>query len=141
MVSFATHLHEDNRRFDHIIPSAEALGMYIVREVRERETGRERERETERERERERERDGSDIPFNHYRARNWTFDETHFLVSSYSSFQNGYSGENRVKIFSGEVGIKCHRSCLVALVFYTKLYIKLAVSLCSFSKFSFPFNF
>ena len=22
----------------------------------------------------------------HYRARNWTFDENHFLVSSYSSF-------------------------------------------------------
>ena len=43
--------------------------------------------------------------------------------------------------FSGEVGIKCHQSCLVALVFCTKLYIKLAVSLCSFSQFSFPFNF
>ena len=35
----------------------------------------------------------------------------------------------------------CHQSCLVALVFCTKLYIKLAVSLCSFSQFSFPFNF
>ena len=43
--------------------------------------------------------------------------------------------------FSGEVGIKCHQSCLVALVFCTKLYIKVAVSLCSFSQFSFPFNF
>ena len=43
--------------------------------------------------------------------------------------------------FSGEVGIKCHQSCTVALVFCTKLYIKLAVSLCSFSQFSFPFNF
>ena len=30
---------------------------------------------------------------------------------------------------------------LVALVFCTKLYIKLAVSLCSFSQFCFPFNF
>ena len=36
---------------------------------------------------------------------------------------------------------KCHQSCFVALVFYTKLYIKLAVSLGSFSQFSFPFNF
>ena len=44
------------------------------------------------------------------------------------------------KKFSGEVGIKCHQSCLVALVFCTKLYIKLAVSLCSFWQFSFPFN-
>ena len=77
----------------------------------------------------------------HYRARNWTLDENHFLVSSSSSFQNGSSGENRVKKFSGEVGVKCHQSCLVALVFCTKLYIKLAVSLCSFSQFSFPFNF
>ena len=48
---------------------------------------------------------------------------------------------NRVKKCSGEVGIKCHQSCTVALVFCTKLYIKLAVSLCSFSQFSFPFNF
>ena len=31
--------------------------------------------------------------------------------------------------------------CLVALVFCTKLYIKVAVSLFSFSQFSFPFNF
>ena len=77
----------------------------------------------------------------HYRARNWTFDENHFLVSSYSSFQSGSSGENRVKKFRAEVGIKCHQSCLVALVFCTKLYIKLAVSLCSISQFSFPFNF
>ena len=46
-----------------------------------------------------------------------------------------------MKKFSGEVGIKCHESCTVALVFCTKLYIKLAVSLCSFSQFSFPFNF
>ena len=46
-----------------------------------------------------------------------------------------------VKKFSGKVGIKCHQSCLVALVFCTKLYINLAVSLCSFSQFSFPFNF
>ena len=46
-----------------------------------------------------------------------------------------------MKKFSGEVGIKCHQSCTVALVFCTKLYIKLAVSLCSFSHFSFPFNF
>ena len=46
-----------------------------------------------------------------------------------------------MKKFSGEVGIKCHQSCTVALVFCTKLYIKLAVSLCSFSQFCFPFNF
>ena len=47
-----------------------------------------------------------------------------------------------MKKFSGpEVGIKRHQSCTVALVFCTKLYIKLAVSLCSFSQFSFPFNF
>ena len=46
-----------------------------------------------------------------------------------------------MKKFSGEVGIKSHQSCTVALVFCTKLYIKLAVSLCSFSQFSFPFNF
>ena len=46
-----------------------------------------------------------------------------------------------MNIFSGEVGVKCHQSCLVALVFCTKLYIKLAVSLCSFSQFSFPFKF
>ena len=46
-----------------------------------------------------------------------------------------------MKIFSGEIGEKCHQSCLVALVLCTKLYIKLAVSLCSFSHFSFPFNF
>ena len=54
---------------------------------------------------------------------------------------NGSSGEDRVKKFSGEVGTKCHQSCTVALVFCTKLYKKLAVSLCSFSQFSFPFNF
>ena len=35
----------------------------------------------------------------------------------------------------------CHQSCLIALVVCPKLYIKLAVSLCSFSQFSFPFNF
>ena len=46
-----------------------------------------------------------------------------------------------MKKISGEVGIICHQSCLVALVFYTKLYIKLAVSQCSFSQFSLPFNF
>ena len=46
-----------------------------------------------------------------------------------------------MKKFSGEVGIKYHQSCTVALVFCTKLYIKLAVSLCSFSQFSFPLNF
>ena len=46
-----------------------------------------------------------------------------------------------MKKFSVKVGIKCHQSCLVALVFCTKLYTKLAVSLCSFSQFSFPFNF
>ena len=46
-----------------------------------------------------------------------------------------------MKKFSGEVGIKCHQSWLVALVYCTKLYIKLAVSLCSFSQFCFPFNF
>ena len=46
-----------------------------------------------------------------------------------------------MKNFSGKVDVKCHQSCLVALVFCTKLYIKLAVYLRSFSKFSFPFNF
>ena len=46
-----------------------------------------------------------------------------------------------MKKFSGEVAIKCHQSCLVALVFCTKLYINPAVSLCSFSQFSFHFNF
>ena len=46
-----------------------------------------------------------------------------------------------MKKFSGEVGIKWHQSCTVALVFCTKLCIKLAFSLCSFSQFSFPFNF
>ena len=46
-----------------------------------------------------------------------------------------------MKIFSGKVDVKCHQSCLVALVFCTKLYIKLAISRCSFSQFSFPFNF
>ena len=50
-------------------------------------------------------------------------------------------GENRVKKFSCEVGLQCHQSRLVALVFCTKLYIKFVVSLCSFSQFSFPFNF
>ena len=40
-----------------------------------------------------------------------------------------------------KVGIKCHQSCLVALGFCVNLYTKLAVSLCSFSQFSFPFNF
>ena len=34
-----------------------------------------------------------------------------------------------------------HQGCLVALVFCTKLYIKLVVSLSLFSQFSFPFNF
>ena len=45
-----------------------------------------------------------------------------------------------MKKFSGKVGKICHQSCLLALVFCTKLNIKLAVSLCSFSQFSFPFN-
>ena len=62
----------------------------------------------------------------------WVFDENRSLVSSYSSFQNGSSGENRGEKFSGEVGIICHQSCLVALVFCKLLYIKLTVSLCSF---------
>ena len=77
----------------------------------------------------------------HYRARNWTFDENSFLVSSESSIWNGSMGENRQKEIRCEVGLKCHQSCLVALAFCTKLYIKLAFSLCSFSQFSFPFNF
>ena len=46
-----------------------------------------------------------------------------------------------MKKVSGEVGKKCHQSCTVALVFYTKLYMKLAVSLGSYSQLSFPFNF
>ena len=50
-------------------------------------------------------------------------------------------GENRQKEIRCEVGLKCHQSCIVALAFCTKLYIKLAFSLCSFSQFSFPFNF
>ena len=50
-------------------------------------------------------------------------------------------GENRQKEIRCEVGLKCHQSCLVALAFCTKLYIKLAFSLCSFSQFSFPSNF
>ena len=78
---------------------------------------------------------------NHYRARNRTFDENSFLVSSESSIWNGSMGENRQKEIRSEVGLKCHQSCLVALAFCTKLYIKLAFSLCSFSQFSFPFNF
>ena len=50
--------------------------------------------------------DLSTLPLrHHYRARNWTFDENHCLVSSYSSSWNGSSGENRVNKFSGEVGI------------------------------------
>ena len=77
----------------------------------------------------------------YYRARNSTFDENSFLVSSSSPISDGFSGENRMKKVSREVGIKCHRSCSVALVFCTKLYRKLAFSMCSFSQFSFPFNF
>ena len=50
-------------------------------------------------------------------------------------------GENRQKEIRCEVGLKCHQSYLVALAFCTNLYIKLAFSLCSFSHFSFPFNF
>ena len=46
-----------------------------------------------------------------------------------------------MKKFSGEVAIKCHQSCWVALVFCTTLYLKLTVYLCSLSHFSFPFNF
>ena len=46
-----------------------------------------------------------------------------------------------MKKFSGEVGRKCHQSCSGALVFFTRLYLKLAVSLCSFSQLCFPFNF
>ena len=49
-------------------------------------------------------------------------------------------GENRQKEIRCEVGLKCHQSCLVALAFCTKLYIKLAFSPCSFSQFSFPFK-
>ena len=49
-------------------------------------------------------------------------------------------GENRQKEIRCEVGLKCHESCLVALAFCTKLYIKMAFSLCSFSHFSFLFN-
>ena len=77
----------------------------------------------------------------HYRARNWTFDENSFLVSSENSIWNGSMGENRQKEFHCEVGLKCHQNCFVPLAFCTKLYIKLAFSLCSFSQFSFPFNF
>ena len=70
----------------------------------------------------------------HYRARNWTFEENSFLVSSESSIRNGSMGESRQKEIRWEVGLKCHQSCLVALAFCTKLYIKLAFSLCSFSQ-------
>ena len=77
----------------------------------------------------------------HYWAGIWTFDENSFLVSSESSIWNGSMGENRQKEFHCEVGLKCHQSYIVALAFCTKLYIKLAFSLCSFSQFSFPFNF
>ena len=77
----------------------------------------------------------------HYRARNWTFDEDSILVSSESSIWIGSMGENRQKEIRCEVGLKCHQSCSVALAFCTKLYIKLAFSLYSFSQFSFPFNF
>ena len=50
-------------------------------------------------------------------------------------------GQNRQKEIRCEVSLKCHQSCLVPLAFCTKLYIKLAFSLCSFSQLSFPFNF
>ena len=50
-------------------------------------------------------------------------------------------GENCEKEFRCKVGLKCHQSCFVALAFCTKLHIKLAFSLCSFSHFPFPFNF
>ena len=65
----------------------------------------------------------------------------HLTKITFGSFQNGSSGENCVKKVCGEVGIKCRQSCTVALVFCTKLYKKLPVSPCSFSQFSFPFNF
>ena len=55
---------------------------------------------------------------NHYRARNWTFDENHFLVSSL-------------------MPPKLH-GCIG---FLYKVVHKLAVSLCSFSQFSVPLNF
>ena len=74
-------------------------------------------------------------------ARNWTFDENHFWSFLKVSFKTNLLVKTVWKKFSGEVGIKRHHSCLVALVFCTELYIKLAVSLCSFSQFSFPFNF
>ena len=45
------------------------------------------------------------------------------------------------KKYSGEVGIKYHRSCLVALVFCTKLHIKLASSLRWVSQFYFLLSF
>ena len=74
---------------------------------------------------------------NHYRARNWTFDKNSFLVSSESSIWNGSMGENRLKKSRCEVGLKCHQSCFAALAFCTKLYIILAISLCSFLNFLF----
>ena len=78
----------------------------------------------------------------HCRARNWTSDEDSFLVSSESSIWIESMGENHQKEIRCEVGLlKCHQSCLLAMAFCTKLYIKLAFSLCSFSQFSFPFNF
>ena len=67
----------------------------------------------------------------------------------YSSRESNLSWETNVaggverKVRIPEPAQGLHESCLVALVFYTKLYIKLAVSLgsSSFSQFSFPFNF
>ena len=77
----------------------------------------------------------------HYRARNWTFDENHFWSLLKAPFKTDLLVKTVWKIFSGEVGIKCHQSCLVALVFCTKLYTKLAISQCSFSQFLFILAF
>ena len=56
------------------------------------------------------------------------FCENDFLVSLQTSIPNESAGENCVEKFSRKVGEKCHQSCLVAMVFCTKLYRKLAVS-------------
>ena len=77
----------------------------------------------------------------YYRARNWTFDEKSLFGLFLKFPSERIFWWKPCEKFRDEVGIKCHQSCLVALVFCTKLYIKLAVSLCLISQFSFPFNF
>ena len=75
----------------------------------------------------------------YYRARNWTFDENHFGLFLKFLLERIF-WRKPCKKSQWRIWYKMP-SKLLGCFGYIKLYIKLAVSLGSFSQFFFPFNF